>query len=104
MEMVAPTRKTMTLKEPAIPQDPDSNDADQTPTFNAYSADGDVTGEVVYVNYGMPADYEELDKQGISVKGKIALARYGAGWRGSSRRWPGARGHRLPDLLRPAGR
>jgi N-acetylated-alpha-linked acidic dipeptidase len=82
LEMVAPTRVTLAIQEPQLPEDPDSGDADHTPTFNAYSADGDVTGEVVYVNYGMPADYEELDKQGISVKGKIVLARYGGGWRG----------------------
>jgi len=82
VEMVAPTRATMVIKEVAIPEDPDSSDADHTPTFNAYSADGDVTGEVVYVNYGMPADYVRLDEMGISVKGKIVLARYGAGWRG----------------------
>ncbi len=82
VEMVAPTRVTLAIKEPQIPEDPDSGDADHTPTFNAYSADGDVTGEVVYVNYGMPADYAELDKQGISVKGRVVLARYGGGWRG----------------------
>ncbi len=82
LEMVAPTRVRLAIREPQLPEDPDSGDADHTPTFNAYSADGDVTGEVVYVNYGMPADYEELDKLGISVKGKIVLARYGGGWRG----------------------
>lgn len=82
VEMTAPTRVTMAIKEPALPSDPDSSDADHTPTFNAYSADGDVTGEVVYVNYGMPADYEKLEEMKISVTGKIVLARYGAGWRG----------------------
>ncbi|MCC7241711.1 MAG: M28 family peptidase [Acidobacteria bacterium] len=82
LEMVAPTRVTMTIQEPVLPEDPDTNDADRTPTYNAYSADGDVTGEVVYVNYGMPADYEKLDELGISVEGKIVLARYGGGWRG----------------------
>jgi N-acetylated-alpha-linked acidic dipeptidase len=82
LEMVKPTGRTLLIQEPPVPDDPDSLDADQTPTYNAYSADGEVTGEVVYVNYGMPADYEELDKAGVSVKGKIVLARYGAGWRG----------------------
>lgn len=82
LEMVAPTGRALLIQEPPVPQDPDSLDDDQTPTFNAYSADGEVTGEVVYVNYGMPADYEELDKLGVSVKGKIVLARYGGGWRG----------------------
>ena len=82
LEMVGPTGHAMVIQEPPVPQDPDSTDQDQTPTYNAYSGDGDVTGEVVYVNYGMPADYEELAKAGVSVKGRIVLARYGAGWRG----------------------
>jgi len=82
LEMVAPARTALTITEPVLAEDPDSNDADLTPTFNAYSADGDATGEVVYVNYGMPADYDRLEKMGISVKGKIVLARYGGGWRG----------------------
>jgi N-acetylated-alpha-linked acidic dipeptidase len=82
LEMVAPTRATLAIKEPVLAEDPDSGDADLTPTFNAYSADGDATGEVVYVNYGMPADYDRLEQLGVSVKGKIVLARYGGGWRG----------------------
>jgi N-acetylated-alpha-linked acidic dipeptidase len=82
VEQTAPTRFTLSLKEPTIPEDSDSGDADSTPTFNAYSADGDVTGQIVYVNYGMPADYQRLKELGISVKGRIVLARYGGGWRG----------------------
>jgi N-acetylated-alpha-linked acidic dipeptidase len=82
LDLVAPEGYTMTIHEPPVPSDPDSLDEDQTPIFNAYSADGDVTGEVVYVNYGVPADYEQLEKLGISVKGKIVLARYGGSWRG----------------------
>jgi N-acetylated-alpha-linked acidic dipeptidase len=82
VEMVAPTRVAMAIKEPVLPEDPDSGDADSTPVFNAYSADGDATGEVVYVNYGMPADYQRLKELGIDVKGKVVLARYGGGWRG----------------------
>jgi N-acetylated-alpha-linked acidic dipeptidase len=82
VEMVAPTRFTAQLKEPVLEDDPDSGDANQLPTYNAYSADGDVTGELVYVNYGIPADYEQLEKLGVSVKGKIVIARYGASWRG----------------------
>src|SRR4029434_8421325 len=63
--------------------DPTSNQkAEQLPAFNAYSIDGDVTAPLVYVNYGRPTDYEELDRRGISVKGAIVLARYGASWRG----------------------
>ncbi len=82
LEMVGPTGRTFVIHEPSVPGDLDSTDNDQTPTFNAYSADGDVTGEVVYVNYGVPADYEQLEKLGVSVKGKIVLARYGGSWRG----------------------
>lgn len=82
LEMVAPVKFTAKLKEPVVSADPDSGDANQLPTYNAYSASGDVTGEVVYVNYGIPSDYEWLKKQGIDVKGKIVLARYGGSWRG----------------------
>lgn len=82
VEMTKPHRYRLQLKEPAIPEDPDSGDAGQLPTYNAYSADGDVSGVLVYANYGMPADYDELAKMGIDVKGKIVITRYGAGWRG----------------------
>ena len=70
------------LHEPAIKEDSTSKAPGGLPTYNAYSPDGDVTGKLVYVNYGMPADYEVLEKEGISVKGKIVIARYGGGWRG----------------------
>ena len=63
-------------------EDQDSGDADQLPTYNAYSASGDVTAPLVYVNYGVPEDYEYLKQQGIDVKGKIVIARYGKSWRG----------------------
>jgi N-acetylated-alpha-linked acidic dipeptidase len=82
VEMVAPTRATMAIAEPPLKEDPDTSDADSTPVFNAYSADGDATGEVVYVNYGMPADYDRLKEMKVDVKGKVVLARYGGGWRG----------------------
>ncbi|HKV42860.1 MAG TPA: transferrin receptor-like dimerization domain-containing protein, partial [Blastocatellia bacterium] len=82
VELIAPEHFVAQLKEPAISTDPTSGQAGQLPTYNAYSADGDVTAELVYVNYGMPTDYDELAKLGIDVKGKIVLARYGAGWRG----------------------
>jgi len=71
------------LQEPALPQDPTSNQqAEQLPTYNAYSIDGDVTAQLVYVNYGIPEDYEQLERMGISVKGKIVIARYYHSWRG----------------------
>ena len=83
VEMVAPTRFRAALDEPAVAADPTSAQRDeQLPTFNAYSIDGDVTAPLVYVNYGRPEDYEELEKRGVSVKGAIAIARYGASWRG----------------------
>jgi N-acetylated-alpha-linked acidic dipeptidase len=82
VELVAPDRFTALLKEPAVAADPDSGDSGQLPTFNAYSADGEVTAELVYVNYGIPEDYEQLSKLGIDVRGKIVLARYGRSWRG----------------------
>src|SRR5271168_840888 len=71
------------LQEPALPQDPTSNQqSEQLPTYNAYSIDGDVTGPLVYVNYGIPEDYEELGRHGVSVKGAIVISRYGHAWRG----------------------
>ena len=82
VEMIAPSKFTLALKEPVLAEDPDSSDAGQLPTYNAFSADGDVTAELVYVNYGIPADYEELKKLGVDVKGKIVIARYGGSWRG----------------------
>jgi N-acetylated-alpha-linked acidic dipeptidase len=83
VELVAPTHYTAKLQEPPVPQDPTSSQqSEQLPTYNAYSIDGDVTAELVYVNYGLPRDYEELDRLGVSVKGKIVIARYGNSWRG----------------------
>jgi N-acetylated-alpha-linked acidic dipeptidase len=71
------------LQEPALTEDPTSDQqAEQLPTYNAYSIDGDVTAPLVYVNYGIPEDYEQLDRLGISVKGKIVIARYYHSWRG----------------------
>jgi N-acetylated-alpha-linked acidic dipeptidase len=83
VELVAPTRFVARLEEPAIPSDPTtSQKSEQLPSYNAYSADGDVTGPLVYVNYGVPADYEELERRGIDVRGAIVIARYGGSWRG----------------------
>jgi N-acetylated-alpha-linked acidic dipeptidase len=83
LEMIAPQKFTPLLREPVIKEDGTSNQLDeQLPTYNAYSIDGDVTGELIYVNYGIPSDYDQLDRMGISVKGKIVIARYGAAWRG----------------------
>lgn len=82
LEMVAPTAYTAKLREPPVPGDPTSKLGGALPPYTVYGADGDVTGELVYVNYGMPEDYDELARLGISVKGRIVIARYGHGWRG----------------------
>ena len=99
VEVVGPEKYTLRVKEPVLPEDPDSGD--QTPLYNAYSGDGNVTGEVVYVNYGMPADYEQAEgarrrRQGQDRDRALRrrLARHQAEGRLRARR------DRLPDLLR----
>jgi N-acetylated-alpha-linked acidic dipeptidase len=83
LELLGPTKFEATLQEPALAVDPTSDQkAEQLPTYNAYSADGDVTAPIVYVNYGAPSDYEQLAAMGVSVKGAIVLVRYGQTWRG----------------------
>ncbi len=83
VEMTAPEKFKLTLQETELKEDATSGQtAEQLPTYNAYSIDGDVTAPLVYVNYGIPADYEELDRRGIDVKGKIVISRYGGSWRG----------------------
>jgi len=82
LELTGPTQYTALLKEPAVPDDATSGQANQLPTYNAWSADGDVSGQLVFVNYGLPEDYETLAKLGIDVKGKIVIAKYGRSWRG----------------------
>src|ERR1700726_661558 len=83
LELLSSPKFTARLQEPALAIDPTSSQtAEQLPTYNAYSADGDVTAPLVYVNYGNREDYEQLDRLGISVKGAIVIARYGGGWRG----------------------
>ncbi|MBA4124206.1 MAG: M28 family peptidase [Acidobacteria bacterium] len=83
LEMLAPEKFTAKLSEPAVKEDSTSNQSsEQLPVYNAYSIDGDVTAPLVYVNYGIPADYEELERNGVDVRGKIVIARYGGSWRG----------------------
>ena len=83
VELVTPRHVALGGQEPAVPEDPSSAHlAGALPPYVAYQGDGDVTAPVVYVNYGMPEDYDALEQRGISVKGRIALARYGGGWRG----------------------
>lgn len=83
LELLAPERYQARLEEPPLPEDSTSSlREEQLPLYNAYSIDGDVSGELVYVNYGVPADYEVLEERGVDVKGKIVIARYGGSWRG----------------------
>ncbi|HJT67190.1 MAG TPA: PA domain-containing protein [Pyrinomonadaceae bacterium] len=72
----------LNTREAVVPGDPTSSNPKITPLFNGYSASGDVTAPVVYANYGLPNDYEELQKAGVDVKGKIVIVRYGNSFRG----------------------
>jgi N-acetylated-alpha-linked acidic dipeptidase len=82
LELVAPTRFVASLQEPAVEGDATSSLSGALPPYNVYGADGDVTADLVYVNFGMPDDYKELARRKVDVKGKIVIARYGGGWRG----------------------
>ena len=82
LEMKGATNFKAKLKETPLKEDATSNQEDQLPTYNCWSADGDVTANLVFVNYGLPEDYETLAKYGIDVKGKIVIAKYGRSWRG----------------------
>jgi len=83
LELLGAQPFTAKLQEPPLSIDPTSGQtSEQLPTYNAYSRDGDVTAPLVYVNYGRPEDYDVLDRMGVSVKGAIVIARYGASWRG----------------------
>ncbi|WP_310396507.1 transferrin receptor-like dimerization domain-containing protein [Hymenobacter sp.] len=83
LELVAPTKFTASLTEKPVAEDATSGQtSEQLPTYNCFSRDGDVTAELVFVNYGVPRDYEELERRGIDVRGKIVIAKYGGSWRG----------------------
>ncbi len=83
LEMVAPRKFTATLQEPPIPGDTSARATEPAlPAYFAFQGDGDVKGELVYVNYGMKEDYDTLQRLGVSVKGRVVIARYGHGWRG----------------------
>ncbi len=83
VELTAPYRFTAKLEEPNVAVDPTSSQkSEQLPTYNVYTIDGDMTAPLVYVNYGAPDDYDELERMGVSVKGAIVIARYGRVWRG----------------------
>ena len=82
LELVAPVSFKAALHEPPIAGDASSAESGTLPPYNVYGADGDVTAELVYVNYGIEEDYRELARRGIDVHGRIVIARYGGGWRG----------------------
>ena len=82
VELIRPHPEKLAVKEPVIPEDPSSSNPKIVPLFNGYSPSGDVTAPLVYVNYGLPPDYEALKKLGVDVTGKIAIARYGNSFRG----------------------
>ena len=83
VELLGPKPYKLKLDETPLPEDRyTSQKSEQLPPYNAYSADGDVTAQLVFVNRGIPADYEELARMGVDVKGKIVIAKYGGSWRG----------------------
>ena len=83
LSMVAPNKVELKLYEPAVEGDKSSEmTKDVLPGYNAFSADGNVTAELVFVNYGLNEDYKELKRMGIDVKGKIVIAKYGRSFRG----------------------
>lgn len=83
LELLGPKPYTAKLTAVPVEGDPFTAQGDALlPSYNAFSIDGDVTAELVFVNYGIPKDYEELEKLGISVKGKIVIAKYQGSWRG----------------------
>ena len=82
VELITTRRQRLNIHEPVVAGDPSSSHPQITPLFNGYAASGDVTAPVVYVNYGLPDDYDALQKAGVDVKGKIVIVRYGNSFRG----------------------
>jgi N-acetylated-alpha-linked acidic dipeptidase len=83
VELTEPSYFKAKLEEPVVSVDPTTDQkSEQLPTYNAYSKDGDITAPLIFVNFGIPADYEELERMGVSVQGKIVIAKYGMSWRG----------------------
>jgi len=93
LELLAPHSFRASLEEDSLPEDPSTSVRDELlPPYNAFSTDGEVEGELVYVNYGIPEDYELLERYGIDVRGKIAIAKYGRSWRGIKPKLAGEKG------------
>lgn len=82
LQIISPVSMTLSQKEGALPDDPFSDDPRLHLGFNAFSGSGDVTAEVVYVNYGTREDFMKLAEMGVDLKEKIAIARYGGNFRG----------------------
>jgi N-acetylated-alpha-linked acidic dipeptidase len=82
LELITTRRQKLNVEEAVVKNDPTSSNPKITPLFNGFSPSGDVTGPVVYANYGLPDDYEDLKKAGVDVKGKIVIVRYGNSFRG----------------------
>lgn len=83
LELTGPTQYAAKLEAVPVEGDPYTAQGDKLlPSYNAFSTDGDVEADLVFVNYGIPSDYEELEKLGIDVKGKIVIAKYQGSWRG----------------------
>ncbi len=91
LERTYPEPTTLELMEPSVAVDP-ATQQDAVPVFNAYSGSGVAEAEVVFAGYGLPADYRTLDSAGVSVSGKIVLARYGRAFRGIKAREAEVRG------------
>lgn len=81
LEMVEPHAFTASLAERSVAGDRSSESPDVLPPYNVFSPDGDVTGQLVYVNYGLLEDYERLERYGVDVAGKIVIVRYGYAFR-----------------------
>ena len=93
LELISPQQYTAGLDEDTLAEDPSTSVRDELlPPYNAFSRDGDVEGELVFVNYGIPEDYELLERYGVSVEGKIAIAKYGRSWRGIKPKLAGEKG------------
>ncbi len=92
VEMIAPTPYLAAGKEESWEWDKDSFETNIVAGYNAYSPDGDVTADLIYVNRGLPTDYQKLEEMGISVEGKIAIARYGGSYRGVKAKVAGEQG------------
>jgi len=82
LELVAPTAFKAKLAEGAVEGDHTAGAPGTMPAYNAFGADGDVTADLVYANYGLESDFAELERRGIDVKGKVVLTRYGSCFRG----------------------